>query len=134
MQRAARVARGVEKMKFPAYYKDSSICGTEFNYLFDESQDWRWQPQSFKNCWYIDALTIDPSRMKLLPRGIWDRLFKGAPPEVQSNLTSANVGMLPAAAPHADDCRTWWNTAVHHADDCRTFWYTSLHHGREREH
>ena len=94
MQRAARVAQGLEKMRFPAYYKDSKVCGSEFSYLFDESQDWRWQPESFENCWFIDALTIDPSQMQLVPKGVWDRIVAGAPPELQTNLHNANVGVL----------------------------------------
>jgi hypothetical protein len=94
MQRAARVAKGLEKMKFPAYYKDSKICGDIYNHLFDENADWRWQPVAFEDCWYTDALTIDPSLMALDMKGIWDPSF-GFPPELQSNIANANIGALP---------------------------------------
>ena len=94
MQRAARVAMGLEKMKFPAYYQDSKICGNAFNYLFDESQDWRWQPLAFQDCWYIDAFTIDPSAMALELKGIWDRKA-GLPPQLQTNFANANIGVPP---------------------------------------
>lgn len=94
-QRAALVALGLQPMWFPTYYKNSDICGASFNYLFESDHPVWWQPQCYDNCWYIDALTIDPHKLvDDCLKGIWDK-SAGPPPEIFSNVAKANVGTLP---------------------------------------
>lgn len=81
-------------MAIPTYYKDSKICGGAFNFLFQPGYDVYWQPECFDDCWYIDAFTVDPSKLATEIKGIWDKKA-GRPPEILSNVANANVGTLP---------------------------------------
>lgn len=94
MQRGALVALGLTPMWFPTYYRNSSICGSTFNYLFEPTQQVWWNPKCYENCWYIDAFTVDATLLASHVKGIWDKTA-GRPPKIASNTAGAKIGSLP---------------------------------------
>jgi hypothetical protein len=92
MQDCAKQCLGLVPVKFPAFLKKPIIC--DFPVIKEVLQRvYFWNPENYKNCWFFDALSIDPSQMLKDETVIWER---GRPQPVQERkLSNANIGSLP---------------------------------------
>lgn len=96
MQSCARQVLGEQPVEFPEMYK--SICNGMYAYLFSsqdhDARQMIWSHTYGLNQWWIDAFTVDPSRMLEDMQGLWEH---GTPqPVTRTKLENANVGTLPS--------------------------------------
>lgn len=95
VQACARQALGLDPVQFPKMYaKDPALMALpNIRDAHEPGYEYYWSPDHYKNCWFCDALTIDPSELLADDKGIWER---GTPqPVCQRRLENANIGSLP---------------------------------------
>jgi hypothetical protein len=76
-------------VEFPLCYQEAWLQGEYMNL----PDDYYWDPKNGKEQWWIDALTVDPSKMLEGMTGLWEH---GVPqPVTRTRLENASVGTLP---------------------------------------
>lgn len=110
MQACAKQCLGLAPVQFPPFLNKSPIC--KLPYIIElQQREYFWQPANYNDCWFFDALTIDPSQLLSDETVIWER---GRPQPVQERkLSNANIGSLPKELMYI---------AVHPLHGCLVFW------------
>lgn len=94
VQRCANEILGKEPVTFPEYYADPVCKEACQQYgIFDPGYDYRWSHANGQNQWFIDAYTLDASKMLSDEVGIWEA---GIPQPVQEvSVAHASPGAAP---------------------------------------
>lgn len=92
VQACAKQVLGQIKVTFPESF-NTGWCKQIWGFLFHPSYAYYWNPDNGKKQWWIDALSVDPSKSFDDLRGIWAR---GVPqPVVESKVHNSSIGSMP---------------------------------------
>lgn len=94
LQRFANMVLGGEPVEFPEYYR-SSICAGAWEHLFAADVKYMWAHQNGFNQWWVDELTIDPSKLVMDEEGypLKDELKDVV---LESDMINASIGSVPS--------------------------------------
>ena len=91
-QACAKQCLGLLPATIPPCYQDP-YCKNTWDYMFKPDFSFTWNPDFAHNQWWIDAFTVDPSKLILDMKGLWEH---GTPqPVVSTRLENASLGTLP---------------------------------------
>lgn len=81
MQACAKQVLGQQPITYPPFYKQGP-CAEAWSFVCDPGYQMFWKPELGQNQWWIDALTVDPSKLLEDMKGLWEH---GTPQPVQES-------------------------------------------------
>lgn len=123
VQKCAHQILGNTPVVFPDGY--AGICENVYNYIYDKDKyKYMWEHKRGYNQWWIDALSVDPSKLLTDVTGLWEL---GTPhPISNTKLENANIGTLPNIQVYI---------AVHAVHGTHAFfsWHGAKHGGLDKD-
>lgn len=81
LQDCAKQILGLQPITYPPCYKQG-LCGEAWSFVCEPGYTMHWKPEWGSNQWWIDALTVDPSKLLEDMKGLWEY---GTPQPIQES-------------------------------------------------